>query len=86
MQQVHHRITPVALGLITGRQIDRNIAIRRLSRQIPFERFAVNLDAGVCALTADCAITAREMPRERLRIEVAALIISSTFTAESELL
>lgn len=50
MQQVHHRVTPVALRLVTGRQIDRHVAIRRLPRQISFERFAVNLDAGVGSL------------------------------------
>ncbi len=45
MQQVDDRVAIVRMTLVAGRQIDRDVAIRRVALQISFERFPVHLDA-----------------------------------------
>jgi hypothetical protein len=44
VQHVNHRVSAILFGLVTGRQVDGNIAIRRIATEVALERFAVDFD------------------------------------------
>jgi hypothetical protein len=45
MQEVNDGIAAMAIARVTGREVDRNVAVGRIALQVAFEKFAVDLDA-----------------------------------------
>jgi hypothetical protein len=45
MQEVNDGIAAMAIARVTGREVDRNLAVGRIALQVAFEKFAVDLDA-----------------------------------------
>ncbi len=67
VERIHHRVMACRLAIITGRQVNEDIAIGGVAFEIPFERFSVHRYAFELALEALLQI------RERLNEVVATL-------------
>ena len=58
MQEVNNRVAAIGVGRVAGREVNEDVAIRRITLQICLERFSVYLhllDGAFFLATSACA-------------------------------